>query len=45
MTQEITQAAMEVGKAVIMAVEEAENQVNTARSVQGMPRADISALK
>ena len=44
MTQANTQAVMEAGKAAKMAVE-AESQVNTARSVQEMPRASSPGLK
>ena len=43
--QSITQAAIVTAKAAIMAVKEAENAVNVARSVQVMPRIGSPALK
>ena len=43
--QEITQAAIQPPEAAIMAVKEVEDSVNTARSVQVMPRTGSLALK
>ena len=45
MMQTITQAATESTKAAVIAVKEVENAVNTARSVQVMPRTVSPALK
>ena len=45
MMQVITQAATDTAKAAIMAVREAENPVNAARSVQLMPRTSSPTLK
>ena len=39
MMQAITKAATEAAKAAIMAVKEAENPVDVARSIQVMPKA------
>ena len=39
------QAIIQAAKTTIMVVKEAENPVNTARSVQVMPRAGSPALK
>ena len=43
--QNVTQRIAQVAEAVIMAAKEAENPVNTARSVQIMPRTGGPALK
>ena len=45
MVQTIQRGAIEAAKAAIMAVKEAENPVNTARSIEGMPRTGGPALK
>ena len=44
MTQKFRQAAIETVKAAVMVVKEAENSVNTARSVHIMPRTGCPAL-
>ena len=44
MTQAITEAALEAAKVATMVVKEVKNSVNTARSVQVMPRTGKPAL-
>ena len=45
MMQTITQAATEAAKTAIMVVKKADTPVNSAKSVQGMPRAGGPVLK
>ena len=45
MPQVITQAATEAAKAEIMAIKEAENPINAARSMQVLPETGSSPLK
>ena len=45
MTQEIMQAVIETAKAAIMALREADNQVNNARTIHTNSRSEIQALR